>query len=348
LQKREVPVVLNTRLRKIRSDGHRAIGLEVDCNGANHYLTAKKAIILACGGFEQSQRFRDEFLEVSTNAKWSLTPSGANTGDALDATVDLGAATEFMEYAWWAPSMQLPSEFMANSDITHQMFFDHRHPHSVVVNRQGDRFVNECCAYDDFGKAMIRDQLETSSNIPCWMIFDATYRKKYTCGGLMPSSIMPDGRIPQHWWDNYLYRSDTVTDLAGKIGVPVGALERTVSLMNEYARTGKDTQFHRGNNAYDQFFGDQNVRPNPCIGSIEAPPYYAIRIDLGDLGSKGGLKVDANARVIDTAGDAIDGLYAIGNCSASPFANCYPGAGGTIGAAMTFALVAADHVSVNR
>ena len=144
-----------------------------------------------------------------------------------------------------------------------------------------------------------------------------------------------------------LSQAPTIGELAGKIGVPVGALSASVAKINLNAAAGKDTRFGRGDSAYDRFFGDQSVRPNPSMGPVETAPFYAIRIELGDLGTKGGLKVDAHARVIDTAGSPINGLYAVGNCAASPFANCYPGSGGTIGPAMAFALIAADHLAAS-
>jgi 3-oxosteroid 1-dehydrogenase len=180
------------------------------------------------------------------------------------------------------------------------------------------------------------------------MVFDATYRAKYGCGGILPQSVMPDSRIPESWWDHHFYRAPTIMALANKIGVPAPALAASVAQINQSAAAGRDSSFGRGASAYDRFFGDQAVQPNPAIGAVEAAPFYAIRIDLGDLGTKGGLSVDAHARVIDTAGRPIEGLYAVGNCAASPFANCYPGSGGTIGPAMTFALIAADHLALRR
>jgi 3-oxosteroid 1-dehydrogenase len=250
-----------------------------------------------------------------------------------------------MGCAWWAPSMQLPARDVPNVDITHPMFFDHRHPHSVCVNRLGSRFVNESCSYDRFGIAMIDDHRRTGANVPCWMIFDATYRAKYACGGIMPSSVMPDRKIPPDWWDNYVYRADSIEGLAEKLGLEDGRLARVIGEMNRYAATGVDPEFGRGTEIYDRYFGDARVTPNPCLGPIDAPPYYAIRIDLGDLGTKGGLKADEHARVLDRQGDPIPGLYAAGNSSASVFGDCYPGSGGTLGPALTFAFIAANNIA---
>jgi 3-oxosteroid 1-dehydrogenase len=207
------------------------------------------------------------------------------------------------------------------------------------------RFVDEACGYDDFGKAMVADQLKTGANTPCWLVFDATFREKFTAGGFMPTPVMPDRKIPPDWWDHYIFRADTLEALAAKIHVPSAALAETVSNMNQYAKSGLDPEFGRGGNDYDRMFGDPSIKPNPCLGPIATPPYYAIAINLGDLGSKGGLKTDARARVVDGSGRPIPNLYAAGNNSGSPFGNSYPGAGATIGPAMTFAFIASNDIA---
>jgi 3-oxosteroid 1-dehydrogenase len=343
LKRRGVQVLLNTGLERLDVTDGRVVGTHLNSITPSN-LRANRAVILAAGGFEQNQTLRDRWMTVPTNAKWSLTPSGANAGDAILAGEAIGAATDFMDCAWWAPSMQLPGD-MPNVDVTHQMYFDHRHPNSVCVNRLGFRFVNESGSYDRFGMAMIEDHLKTGANIPCWMIFDSTYRVRYNCGGIMPASAVADRKIPPEWWDNYLYRADDIEGLAKKIGIPGSRLSTVIEEMNHYAATGVDPQFARGREEYDRYFGDARVGPNPCMGPIDKPPYYAIRVDLGDLGTKGGLKADEHARVLNRRGEPIPGLYAAGNSSASAFGDCYPGAGGTLGPALTFAYVAANHIA---
>jgi len=215
----------------------------------------------------------------------------------------------------------------------------------VCVNRNGHRFVNESCSYDLFGKGMVADQLKTGANTPCWLIFDAKFRAKFTAGGFLPASIMPDRSIPIDWWDHYIFKAESVAALAGKLQLAPANLQDVVARMNEYAATGEDTEFGRGSSGYDRGFGDPTVKPNPCLGRIEQPPFYAVPIHLGDLGTKGGLKADAKARVLDNSNKPIEGLYAAGNAAASPFGNCYPGAGGTIGPAMVFGYIAATEIA---
>ena len=345
LRRREVSVLLDTALVGLTEDNGRISGIEARRNGAPLALSARHGVILAAGGFEQNQAMREQHLPVWSDARWSLTPKGGNTGDAVRAGVAVGAATELMGCNWWAPSTQMPSREDPNAEITHQMFFDHRHPFSLCVNRQGKRFVNESCSYDCFGMAMIADQQATGANTPCWMIFDAQYRQRYGAGPLMPAAAMSDDAVPKNWWDAYLFRAGSIAELAAKIAIDPAVLIETVATMNGYAKAGVDPDFDRGAGPYDQAFGDRGVKPNPSMGPVETAPFYAIRVDLGDLGSKGGLKADARARVMREDGSPIEGLYAVGNSAGAPFGDCYPGSGGTLGPATVFAFIAANDIA---
>ncbi len=348
LVKRGVARVTNTALVRLVRDGERVTGVVLSRDGAEITVNVRRGVILAAGGFERNQAMREANLPGPTSQAWSVTPYPNNTGDAIAAGRAVGADVEFMDLAWWAPTMRLPSRHTPNTETRVGMFMERGWPGSVIVNRLGRRFANEAISYNDFGYAMIDDQKATGANCPCWMVFDATFRKKYVVGGLMPGMMEPDRSLPAEWLDNVYYRADTVEGLAAKIGVPADALKATVADMNGYAKTGKDPQFGRGDNVYDRYFGDRFVTPNPCLGPIEAAPFYAVRVDLGDIGTKGGLKVDARARVLDTAGHPIAGLYAIGNTSGSVMAAAYPGAGATLGPAMTFGFIAADDIAAQQ
>jgi 3-oxosteroid 1-dehydrogenase len=342
---RKVEVRLDTKLEELVLDGGRVGGVVVSHFGRRYEIAARHGVVLCAGGFEWNQELRERYFPVPGLARHSSTPEDANRGEGLIAGLKVGAATEHTDSGWWIPTMHAPMPKASNFEEIHQAAFDVGRPHSVAVNRLGLRFVDEATGYDDFGKAMVADQLKTGANTPCWLVFDATFREKFTAGGILPDILMPDRRIPPDWWDHYIFRADSIEALAAKIHVPAAQLRTTVGNMNEYARTGVDPEFGRGGNAYDQMFGDANVKPNPCLGPIDKAPFYAVPINLGDLGTKGGLKADAHARVLDTQGQPIPGLYAAGNNAGSPFGNCYPGAGGTIGPAMTFGFVAANHIA---
>lgn len=340
-----VEVRLDTKLDELVMTDNKVSGVVVSHFGRRYSIEARYGVVLAAGGFEWNQELRDRYFQVPGLTRHSSTPEDANRGEALIAGLKVGAATEHTESGWWIPTMQIPMASASNFEEIHQAAFDVGRPHSVAVNRLGLRFVDEATGYDDFGKAMVADQLKTGANMPCWLVFDTTFREKFSAGGIMPNILTPDSKIPVDWWDHYIFRADSIEALAKKIGVPADALAKTVANMNGYAQTGVDPEFGRGGNAYDQMFGDWNVKPNPCLGSIDKAPYYAVAINCGDLGTKGGLKADARARVLDQNNQPIPNLYAAGNNAGSPFGNCYPGAGGTIGPAMTFGYVAAEDIA---
>lgn len=345
VQDRRVEVRLETRLDELVQEDGEVRAVHVSHFGRSYRIDARHGVVLCAGGFEWNQELRERFFPVPGLTRHSSTPEDANRGEALLAGLEVGAATEHTEAGWWIPTMHMPMPKASNFEEIHQAAFDVGRPHSVCVNRNGDRFVDEACSYDDFGTAMVEDQLKTGANTPCWLIFDANFRSKFTAGGFMPKILMPDWRIPEDYWDHYIFRAPTLDELAAKIHLPADRLRQTVANMNEYARTGVDPEFGRGGNPYDQMFGDPTVTPNPCLGHIGEAPFYAVAINVGDLGTKGGLKADASARVLDGNDQPIPGLYAAGNNSGSPFGNLYPGAGGTIGPAMVFGYTAANHIA---
>lgn len=342
---RGVELRLDTRLEKLITTDQRVTGVQLSRFGRSYNVSARRGVIICAGGFEWNQELRNRFLSVPGSTQWSSSPANGNDGAALLAGLEIGASTEFTETQWMLPTMIMPIKGTSNFEETHQALFDVGRPHGFCVNRNGDRFVNEACGYDRFGNAMVEDQKKTGANAPCWHIFDSTFRAKFPAGGLMPKAIMPDWTIPADWWDHYFFKADSIAELARKIDLDPVKIEAVVTRMNDYARTGVDPEFGRGSTAYDRSFGDHTVKPNPNLGPIARAPYYAVPVLLGDIGSKGGLRADTFARVLDTQGQAIPGLYAAGNATGTPFGNCYPGAGGTIGPAMVFGFIAANHIA---
>lgn len=344
--KRGVELRLETTLENVLADDSgRVTGVEVSNFGRKYTINARHGVMLAAGGFEWNQELRDRFFPVPGLTRHSSSPEDGNRGEALIAAEKIGASLEHTEQGWWIPTMTLPMQGASNFHEIHQAAFDVGRPWSVCVNRNGVRFVDEACGYDQFGQGMVADHIKTGANMPCWLIFDAKFRKKFSAGGLMPTVHTAEAKVPADWWDHYVFRANTIDELARKINVPVDALRQTVTNMNGYAKTGVDPEFGRGMNIYDQFFGDPSVTPNPNLGPIDTAPYYAVPINNGDLGTKGGLRCDERARVLDGEGKPIPGLYAAGNNSGTPFGDTYPGAGATIGPAMTFAFVAANDIA---
>ncbi|MCJ2177616.1 FAD-dependent oxidoreductase [Novosphingobium sp. 2580] len=337
---------LETKLERLLVDeGGQVTGVEVSKFGRKYEIGARYGVVLAAGGFEWNQELRDRFYPIPGLTRHSSTPEDGNRGEALIEAEKIGASTEHTEQGWWIPTMTLPMPSASNFHEIHQAAFDVGRPWSVVVNRNGVRFVDEACGYDQFGQAMVRDHLATGANMPCWLIFDSKFRKKFSAGGLMPTVHTPEHKVPADWWDHYVFRADTIEELCRKVSLPADQVQKVVANMNEYAKTGIDPEFGRGMNPYDQMFGDPTSTPNPNIGPIDTAPYYAVPINNGDLGTKGGLRCDERARVLDQQGNPIAGLYAAGNNSGTPFGDTYPGAGATIGPAMTFGYVAANDIA---
>lgn len=339
MQDRKIPLWLNTPLQQLVQKDGRIAGVMVERNGVPTQITARKGVILAAGGFEWNQEMRDQYLPQPSRVEWSVTPPHANTGDAIRAGQAVGAKVDLMEYMWGVPAVQVPG-----MPHTHPIFVERSLPGCVIVNAQGQRFLNENLAYSEFIQTMYRMQAEGHRTIPAWVIFDARFRKNYPFGPILPGSVMPDSRLPQPLRE-ILHRADTLEQLAAQIGVDADGLTRSVERMNNAAESGIDSEFGKGNNVFDTYYGDINVKPNPCLAPLVQAPYYALKLVPGDIGTKGGLLTDAHAQVLNRDGAAIAGLYAIGNCSAAVMGTSYPGAGSTIGPAMVFGMVAADHIA---
>ena len=340
LMDRNVPLWLNTDFRELVVENGRVTGIEVVREGRKMTLEARRGVIFGSGGFEQNQALREKYLPQPTRVSWSATPPGNNTGAALEAAQAIGAATDLMDWAWWAPTIHVPGE-----EKPRGIFAERAFPGAIVVNGLGKRFVNEAAPYLEFVDAMYREHQKDGKSIPAWVIFDAHYRFNYAMGPLMPAQVSPDSRLRKEWLNTVYWKADSLDGLAKQIGVDPAGLDATVKRVNEFARTGVDSDFARGGNVFDRYYGDSNVKPNPCLAPIAKGPFYAMRLDAGDIGTKGGLLTNANAQVLHENGQPIPGLYAIGNTSASVMGTSYPGAGGTLGPAMTFGYIAARHIA---
>ena len=335
LMEREIPLWLNTPARDLISEDGRVVGAIVEKEGRSLRIRAERGVILAAGGFEGNQAMREQYLPGPTRSEWTCG-NRHNTGDAINMGLKLGAELDLMDDAWWGPVTVAPGE-----DIARMLVIEKSLPGGILVNQRGERFVNEGAPYIDIVNAMYAKHSAESPCIPAYLVFDGTFRKKYICGPMLQASAQPDWMVRKLLKVGYLKRSNTLEGLAAQLGVDAAGLKETVAKNNEYAATGKDVDFQKGDTIYDRYYGDGKVEPNPCLAPIEKPPFYAIDALPGELGTKGGLAVDTAARVLTEAGEVIPGLYAIGNCSASVMGRSYPGAGATIGPATTFGYLAA-------
>jgi 3-oxosteroid 1-dehydrogenase len=328
-----VPVWLNTPLLDLRVEGGRVTGVIVTRNGVETLIKARRGVIVGSGGFEHSAAMRAEFQRQPIGTGWTVGAK-ENTGDGIEAGERAGAALDLMDDAWWGPAIPLP-------DQPYFCLAERTLPGCILVNGNGVRFVNEGAPYSDVVHVMYDRNTAASPHIPAWLIVDQNYRNRYLFKDVAP--LLP---LPDSWFTSgAAFKAATVEQLAQKIGVPAAALRATVTRFNGFALTGKDTDFHRGDSVYDRYYADPFVKPNPCLAPLWLPPFYAFKIVPGDLGTKGGMRTDARARVLRVDGSVIPGLYAAGNASGAVMGHSYAGAGSTIGPAMTFGYLAANDIA---
>lgn len=326
---REIPVHTATRARElILDDDDAVVGVRAERNGEDYFVKARKAVVIASGGFEWNEDLVKAFLRGPMTAP---TSSPENEGDGLLMAMDAGAALGNMSEAWWIPGIHVPGDEMRGRTFARLILAERTWPRSIIVNRYGKRFMNEAANYNAVGHAFHTFDPNTFEfiNLPAWLIVDSQYQP--------PIARHPVGPDAPDW----IRRAETLAELAAEIDVDAAGLEATVAHFNEGAVRGEDPDFQRGVSAYDSYNGDRSQEPPfTTLGPIDTPPYYAALIESGALGTKGGPKTNAQAQVLRARGGVIPGLYAVGNAMAGVTAMVYGGAGGTLGPGMTFGYIA--------
>ncbi|MBM7516503.1 FAD-dependent oxidoreductase [Nocardioides nitrophenolicus] len=323
---RGVTVRTGARATRLLTEHGQVTGVEVEADDGPATIGAG-AVVLATGGFEYDDDLVRDFLRGPMRR-----PAGVptNTGDGLRMAMRLGAALGNMREAWWVPVVELPGERADGGNNVFLILRERTLPGSLIVNDQGRRFTNEAANYNALGGAF--HAFDPSSfryqNQPCWLVFHHGFATRYGCFGNAPGAPVPD----------FVERADTLAELAVTIGVPPDALEATVRRWNDQVGEGRDSDFGRGDSAYDGWCGDRSRYPGRAatLGALDEAPYYAVPLVSSTLGTKGGPRTDVDGRVLDVDGAVIPGLFAAGNVMAAPTGMVYGGAGGTLGPAMVF------------
>jgi 3-oxosteroid 1-dehydrogenase len=324
-----VDVRLNTPLVDLHIEDDRVTGVVT----AQGVVEARRGVILASGGFEQNLEMREKYQRAPIGTEWTVG-AAANTGDGITAGLQLGAALDLMDDAWWGPSLPLTGgPWFALAERSR--------PRCIMVDARGERFVNESAPYVEAVHAMYGAGDGPGEHIPTWLVFDQRYKDRYMFTGVGPRQPLP-GR----WFKaGIAVKSGSLEGLAAKMDVPPEGLSATVERFNGFARNGVDEDFQRGVSKYDHYYGDPRNKPNPSLGPLDKAPYYAVKIVPGDLGTKGGLRTDEHAQVLREDGSVVPGLYAAGNVSAAVMGRTYAGPGATIGPAMVFGYLAATRLA---
>ena len=306
-------------------------------------IAARAGVLLAGGGFEHNAQMRREFQSGTVgHAQWTLGVEG-NTGDGILAGMRLGAATDLLEDCWWAPG------FLRPDGAASFLLWERAAPLGIIVDQAGRRWTNEGTPYNTFGHQMLAAQAAGTHCIPSWFIFDQAGLDAYGFAGLRP------GGDPSPWVaEGRLARADSIPELAEDVGLP--DLTATIQRWNGFVESGTDDDFGRGAtgsyerqllSVFQRYPGipGPHPYPNPSLAPVDTGPFYAGQVVLSDLGTKGGLVCDEQARVMREDGTSIRGLYACGNTMASMMGHAYPGPGACITPAMAFGALAADAMS---
>lgn len=327
-----IPIWTNATLTRLTLDGDRVTGAVVEQNGQDYAVSATRGVVLAAGGFDHSMEMRWKFQSEALQSHASLGAE-TNTGDAIRLGQDVGAAIDSMEQSWWFPAVApLPGAAPA------VMLAERSLPGSLIVDQTGHRFTNESADYMSFGQRILEREHSGNPVETMWIIFDQQYRNSY----VFAAELFPRMAIPQGWYDaGIAFKSSDIGELATSAGLPKQQLLDTVGRFNEGSYAGNDPDFHRGASAYDRYYGDPTITPNPNLRPLTTGPFYAVKMVLSDLGTCGGLRADDQARVLREDGTAVNGLYALGNSAANAFGATYPGAGATISQGLVFGYIAA-------
>jgi succinate dehydrogenase/fumarate reductase flavoprotein subunit len=336
-----VPLWLSSPVRELVIKDGAVRGAIVERDGRSIRVRARRGVVLACGGFPHDvARRKAMFRHAPTGVEhFSPGPVG-NTGDGLRLAEAAGGRVEdrLPNAAAWVPVSLTRRKDGSRGVMPH--FIDRAKPGVIAVTREGKRFANEGDSYHDFVQAMMK-VAKPDEEIATFLICDHKTLRKYGLG-CVPPFPMPLGH---HLRSGYLMRGATIEALAAQAGIDPKGLADTVARFNTTAAEGRDPAFGKGSRAYNRYQGDALHGPNPCVAPIAGGPFYAIKMVIGDLGTYAGIVTDADARALDADGRVIPGLYAAGNDMASIMGGNYPGAGITLGPALTFGYIAGRHLA---
>lgn len=331
----DVPVWLNSPVKKLIVEGDAVVGATVVRDGTPVDIRVRRGVVLACGGFPFDVERRKQLFPHAPTGREHFTPSPAlNTGDGLRLGESVGGWVDptIPNAAAWCPTSVTKRKDGSEGVMPH--FIDRAKPGVIAVTQRGRRFTNEALSYHDFIQDLVKACAGTSE-VTCWLICDHKHLREYGLGAVAPFPLP----IGKHLKNGYLKKGKSLQELAKAIGVPYAALQEEVETFNRDASSGVDTKFAKGSTSYNRYQGDSMVTPNPCMAPIRQGPYYAIKIVVGEIGTFAGLSTDESCQVLTKDRQPVKGLYAIGNDAASIMGGNYPGAGITLGPALTFGYV---------
>lgn len=332
-KKLNVPVWLNSPIKELVIEDGIVVGAIVEKEGKITRIKARRGVMLAAGGFSHNKEWRLKYQGV---VGWSASPKG-QLGQGIEVGQKAGAAVAMMEDAWWGATTANP-----DGGDQHGFILNERSdPWSIVIDQNGNRYLNESESYVDFGHHLLEHNKKTKGKaLPSWLVADHRHDTRFLSSALM----IPGAKKKLSDKGEYV-SANSLEALAKKMGIPTDNFLSTITRFNEFAEAGIDQDFQRGRTVYDRYYGSPLVKPNPNLGAIQKAPFSAVKIYPGDLSTKGGLVTDEFARVLRDDDTVINGLYAAGNSTASVMGHTYPGPGASIAPAGVFGYLGALHAS---
>lgn len=340
-----VTLIESAPAQRLLQEQGRVIGALVETPAGPTEIHARCGVVLAAGGFPNDLQRRQALFPRTSAAEdhLALPPvqcsgDGISLGEAVGGVLELDVASA----AAWAPVSLVRHADGSSGHFPH--IIDRAKPGLIGVLSNGKRFVNEADGYYDYTVAMVA-AAPAGEEVASWLICDHRFQRRFGLGHSRPFPL-PVGPSVR---SGYLQRCATLEGLAKACGIDPAGLLETVRSFNEHARKGEDPEFGRGLSAYNRKQGDPLVTEgNPCVAPIEHGPFYAVKVRPGSFGTFAGLKTNGNAQVLNSAGVAIAGLYAVGSDMASIMGGMYPSGGINLGPAMTFGYVAGLHAAQSR
>jgi succinate dehydrogenase/fumarate reductase flavoprotein subunit len=339
----KIPLWLSSPVRELITQNGAVRGAVIERNGRRMRIVARRGVVLACGGFPHDiERRKAMFPHAPSGYEHTSPGPTGNTGDGLRLAESAGGHVEdsLPNAAAWVPVSVTTRKDGSKGVMPH--FIDRAKPGVIAVMRDGNRFANEGNSYHDFVQKMMK-AAKPGEEIAAYLVCDHRALRRYGLG-CIPPFPMPIG---DYLRSGYLLKGATLQELAAAAGIDVDAFVTTVTRFNAAAAEGRDPAFGKGSRAYNRYQGDAEQGPNPCVAPLAQAPFYAIKMVIGDLGTYAGIKTDAHARALDADGQVISGLYAAGNDMTSIMGGNYPGAGITLGPALTFGYIAGRHLAGN-
>ena len=333
---RNIAIHFEHRALQLHKSDQTVLGVMAETPQGQRWYRARKGVVIATGGFEWNEELVKTFLRGPMTGPVGVPE---NEGDGLLMAMEAGARLGNMSNAFWMPSV-LEWRQQHRDAKPNYLLCQHERtmPGSILVNRAGQRFVNEAANYNELG--LVLHQFDSGThgypNLPYFLVFDHRARERYNVFGFRPGAPLSD----------IFYQADSLAELATEIGVDADGLVATVARFNEFAASGRDADFRRGDTPFDNYWGDRSLEGRQrTLGTLDQAPFYAVRMEAGVLGTNGGPKTNGHAQVLDWQNRPIEGLYCAGNAMAAPLAHIYGGGGGTLGPALTFGYLAGVHAA---